>query len=327
VDEVRNSILSRRSLLLALASTPFLGIAAMPQVRKRLAILSTIAEKEARTENEAVLKALAARGYVQGRQLDVLLSYHVRKGGLEGRIRELVAWRPDVILTRGTVSTEWLLRLGTKTIPVVTYLSDPVGAGFAASLRRPGGNVTGLSLGAPEVATKTMEVLKILLPRVKRVAIVSIDDPPGRLIAGFPERAARAAGLDAVTVPAQEGEDLPNLFRALASRGFHAAYWGFMPNSDETVAAREAIRAGIPLVGGSEQIAVMGALASLNADIRDFDERAADIIVKIFDGVSPAEIPIEFPQRFRFVLNARTARALGIRISPDLLLRADRVIE
>jgi putative ABC transport system substrate-binding protein len=209
----------------------------------------------------------------------------------------------------------------------VTSAADPVGAGFAATLARPGGNVTGLSQGGPEMATKTMEVLRILLPRLSRIAFVFIDDKVGRLLASFPEQAAKSAGLVPVMYPVRENEDLPRLFRSIAAASCPAAYWGFVPGNEEADAVREAIRARIALVSGLEVLTEMGALASLSADDQNFDERAAEILVKIFRGASPAGIPFEYPQRFRFALNAATAARLGVKVGPDMRLRADRVID
>ncbi len=316
----------RRRLLAACALAPFAVRAAVDRKAKRLAILSRATEADAKGEYLAILKALAARGHVEGRNLEVLMSFYTRPGGLTERTREVVAWKPDVILTQGTVATERLLRF-TRTIPIVTSTIDPVGAGFAATMARPGGNVTGLSQGGPEMAAKTMEVLRILMPRLNRIAIISYDDAPGRMLAAFPEQAAKAAGIATVRVAIREEDDLPRLFRGIAEKGCQAAYWAFAPRNDEAAAVREAVRARIAFACTSEDLVEQGALVALGSDDSNFVDRSAELVAKIFGGAKPGDIPFEYPQRFRFVINARTASALGIKLAPDIRLRADRVIE
>lgn len=316
----------RRRLLAACALAPFAVRAAVDPKSRRLAFLSTGTETESKEQYARILKALAARGHVEGRNLEVLMSFHVRLGGLDGRTREVVAWKPDVIVTQGTIATERLLRL-TRTIPIVTSAADPVGSGFAATMARPGGNVTGLAQGGPEMAGKVMEVLRLLMPRLDRIAIVAFDDAPGRMLAGFPERAAKAAGLATVRIPIREEDDLPRLFRGIAEQGCQAAYWAFAPRNDEEAAVREAMRMRIAFASSLEYLVEKGALASFAADGSQFVERSADLVAKILGGAKPGDIPFEYPQRFRFVLNAATAAKLGLKVTPDLRLRADRVIE
>lgn len=289
-------------------------------------MLSTGTEDDAKGDYLRILRALAARDHVEGRNLEVLMSFHVRRGGLDARVKEVVDWKPDVIVTQGTVATERLLRL-TRTIPIVTSTTDPVGSGFAATMARPGGNVTGLAQGGPEMAGKMMELLRRLMPRLDRIAIVAFDDAPGRMLAGFPEQAAKAAGLATVRIPILEEDDIPRLFRSVAAQGCHAVYWAFAPRNDEEAAVREALRARIAFASALEALVEKGALLSFAADGSQMVERYAELVAKILRGARPGDIPIEYPQRFRFVLNAATAAKLGLKVTPDLRLRADRVID
>lgn len=316
----------RRRLLVACALAPLATRAAVDAKTRRLAVLSTAPEAEGKEQYLRLLEALATRGYVEGRNLEVLMSFHVRLGGLDGRTRDVVAWKPDVIVTQGTVATERLLRL-TRTIPIVTSSFDPVGSGFAATMARPGGNVTGMSQGGPEMATKTMEVLRILMPRLTRIAVVAFDDAPGRMLSSFPEQAAKAAGLATVRAPILIEDDIPRLFRGIAAKGCQAVYWAFAPRNDEEAAVREALRARIAFASTSEHLAEKGALVSLRNDNDQMIERHAELAAKILSGAKPGDIPFEYPQRFRFVLNAATAAKLGLKVTPELRLRADRVIE
>jgi putative ABC transport system substrate-binding protein len=316
----------RRRLLAACALAPFAVRAAVDPKTRRLAFLSRAPEAEVKGECLEILKALAVRGHVEGRNLEVLMSFFTREKRLDERTREVVDWKPDAIVTQGTVATERLLRL-TRAIPIVTSVTDPVGSGFAATMARPGGNVTGLSQGGPEMAAKTMEVLRILMPRLDRIAIVAYDDAPGRMLAAFPEQAAKAAGLATVRTPIREEDDLPRLFRGIAAQGCQAAYWAFAPRNDEEAAVREALRARIAFVTSSEDLVEKGALVALGSDDSNFVVRSAELVAKILGGARPGDIPFEYPQRFRFVVNARTASVLGIKLAPDIRLRADRVIE
>jgi len=316
----------RRRLLATCALAPFSVRAAVDPRTRRLALLSTGTEDDAKGDYLRILRALAARDHVEGRNLEVLMSFHVRRGGLDARVKEVVDWKPDVIVTQGTVATERLLRL-TRTIPIVTSTTDPVGSGFAATMARPGGNVTGLAQGGPEMAGKMMELLRRLMPRLDRIAIVAFDDAPGRMLAGFPEQAAKVAGLATVRIPILEEDDIPRLFRSVAAQGCHAVYWAFAPRNDEEAAVREALRARIAFASALEALVEKGALLSFAADGSQMVERYAELVAKILRGARPGDIPIEYPQRFRFVLNAATAAKLGLKVTPDLRLRADRVID
>ncbi len=316
----------RRRLLAACAVAPFAVRAAVDPKTKRLAILPHSTQADGKEEYLRILKALAARGHVEGRNLEVLMSFHVRMGGGDDRAREVVVWKPDVIVTQGTVATERLLRL-TRTIPIVTSTIDPVGSGFAATMARPGGNVTGFAQGGPEMAAKTMEVLRIMMPRLGRIAIVAQDDSAGRMLAGFLDLAAKAAGLATVRTPIRDEDDLPRLFRDIAAQGCQAVYWAFAPRHDEEAAVREALQARIAFASADPSLVEKGALVALRSDDSRSDERYAELVAKILGGAKPGDIPFEYPQRFRFVLNTATAAKLGVKVTPDLRLRADRVIE
>jgi putative ABC transport system substrate-binding protein len=314
----------RRALVLALASAPLLASAA--PARKRLGILSVTDGPGTREAYAEVMKALAARGYGEGRQLEVLVRFEAEDGrSTDDRARDIVDWRPDAILTQGTIATAAALR-ASKAIPIVTTVADPVAAGFARSLRRPGGNITGLSQGIAETSAKTMELLKLLVPGLRRLALLERDEPQARLLASYREKAAKEAGFEPVMVASNSPAEVTTVLRGLRARKVDAAVWGLAPGYPGKI-AHDAVRARVPLVAGDESFAEAGMLASLGPSDLDYGPRTATLIDRIFRGENPAEIPFQFPERFRFVLNRRTAEMLGIAVTPELLLRADRVLD
>jgi putative ABC transport system substrate-binding protein len=317
---------TRRAILLALASSPLLTFAATQRPKKRLGILSVQDGQATKATFADVMTSLGERGYVEGNRLEIFLRFWANDGrSMNDLAHEVVAWRPDVILTEGTAATH-VAKRATRSIPIVTNVADPVGAGFAASIAKPGGNITGYSQGLPEVAAKTIEVLRLMVPRLKRLAIFLYDAPVPKQIASYLENAAKEVGLEPVTTLCEDAQDAIRSLRLLPAKGVRAAY--LFAFGEVAQVAREAIRARIPLMSLSESWVEGGMLASLSAfDQVLYGPRMATMIVQIFDGANPADMPFHYPQQFRFVLNRRTATALGIVVTPELLLRADRVID
>lgn len=318
---------TRRAVLGALVAAPLIARATTESRRKRLGILTNLGPEETASLFGPVLAALARRGYAEGGQLELRIwDARYQTGNLGARAEALVQWGPDAILTQGTRPTAAAQR-ATSSIPIITSVADPVAGGFARSLAKPGGNITGFSQGAAEVAEKTVEAAKALVPRATRMAILHFARAEEAQMSRPVESAARKAGLETVLVPVARGEeDFTRMFRSLALKGVRVALWGFVPFADPQVAARQAIAARFPLLANKEALAEAGMLASLTADSESVAIRTATIIEKIFRGAKPAEIPIQFPEHFRFALNRRTADAIGIPVTPELLLRADGVI-
>ncbi len=325
----------RRLALAALALAPFAAIA-QARPAKRIALVGFDGMFEDGDDGlEGVVKALARRGYVEGRQVDFLrvvirsapeeergrgLAYLVPK--LEQQVLPL---KPDVIVVLGSIMAKGM-HMATRSIPIVGSMADPVDIGVAQSLARPGGNVTGMAQGAAESAAKTVEFMRALVPKLARVAILHDSRPMATRFAGHYERAARSQGLEPIMVGAIEPEEQLKQLRQLASRQVQA---GLLTWSDAQpqVAAREALAARVPLIGTSESFTEAGLLASYAAvDLAPAPKLAA-AVEQILRGGDPATIPFQFPREFRLVINRRTASALKLVVPPDLLLRADRVIE
>jgi len=219
----------------------------------------------------------------------------------------------------------------TGTIPIVIAVSaDPVGAGLVQSLGHPGGNTTGLSLLAPETDEKTLELTKETLPKAKRVAMIFDPKNPGMM--RRVERVKRAApklAIEFQPIPALDAGELAGALKAAAKNPpdalivlspIYAAY------RDEIVDF--ATKTKVPLTMDTSGLAgEPGALLSYGADISDLFRRAAMFVDKILKGAKPADLPVEQPIKFDFVINLKTATALGLDVPPTVLLRADKVIE
>jgi putative ABC transport system substrate-binding protein len=324
----------RRLALAALGLAP-LALRAQAPRAKRIAMLGEGSEEDARKYWAGTLKALQGRGWKEGENLEVIHGAPGRSAPdnpvpwerLPQVARSLVGRSPDAIVTSGSQATRAAAG-ATRTIPIVAMLADPVGSGFAASLARPGGNVTGLSGALGDVAGKSIEMMRALVPKLSRLAVFHWREGSWTEVAGFVLKAAREAGVEAVGVPLTlPPTRILEVLPELRSRGINAAYYSSGTGSAHVKSlVATAIRARLPLWSPFEELAEAGALGSLAATGND-DEELAAVLDRVLRGAKPAELPIVYPQRFRMIINGRTAAALGLKIPTDLLLRADRVIE
>jgi putative ABC transport system substrate-binding protein len=316
---------ARRRVLGGLVLAPLLARAAAAQ--KRLAVFLPWDDPDVRENLEAIVKALAARGWAEGPRLQVLLKFDNRGvEGLDAAAGEVVAWRPDVILTEGSIPTAGLMR-ATRTIPIVASVSDPVASGFARSLAAPGGNFTGLSQGGAEAAVKRIELLLRLVPKLRRLAIERTDLAAWKPFVASVERAARAAGIEALPFDRVDGTAMIRLLGDLRARGVQAVHFLAVSPDEAGTLAAQGIRLRLPLVSKDEKAVEAGMLASVDNDSSSGPEQEAAIVERILLGASPAQLPIQFPDKFRTVVNRRTAEAIGIKLTAEVLLRADRVID
>jgi putative ABC transport system substrate-binding protein len=325
----------RRAALAVLAFAPLVASAQAAGGRKRIALVGFDPMFEGETGLEAVARELARRGLVDGRQVEIVrvvipavLEEERGRGMayLVPKIEQLVLpARPDVIVALGSIMTKGCA-LATREIPIVGSLADPVDAGVARSLARPGGNVTGVAHGAAESATKTIEFVRALVPRLSRLAIFHDARQMASRFAGLYERAARDQGLDPLMVPSIDAKELLRQLRDIQARRVQAGLWAWADGDPKEI-AREALAARLPLVGTDEGQTVAGMLASYSVVDLVPAPKLAAAVEQILRGASPATIPFQFPQQFRLVINRRTASALKLAVPADLLLRADRVIE
>ena len=244
---------------------------------------------------------------------------------------ELVALRPDVIVTGLGEPAVLALKNATKTIPIVMLVSaDPVGAGLVASLSRPGGNVTGMSILAAEMGGKRLEILKLALPRATRVTVLWNAAYQGKADE-FKDTQATAIALK-VTLTSIEIRGSGDIGPALSMIGKDRTDAIVVFADPLTVSHRhqiteQALKLRLPMISELREFAQAGALISYGASLPDLFHRAAGYVDKILKGAKPADLPVEQPTKFELVINLKTAKAIGLTIPPSLLARADQVIE
>jgi putative ABC transport system substrate-binding protein len=332
--------MNRRALLASLAAVSVLGtryaLAVRVAAKYRLGAIyagwSELAlgvkeREEAKREREVFLKALAALGYVEGRNLVVDWRFFDMDFSRAPRMAmELVRLRPDVLLTTGTPQTK-ALQDATKTIPIVTNVGDPVAGGFTESLARPRGNITGLSQTHPDTSAKQIELIRRLMPKLDRIVLIGDVRYTGarQLFRPF-EIAAKASGLVA-EVQIVGPSEFDRVFSEMRRSGARAAFIQFADGDAAIVSTKLAVRHGIATMYGDDFYVPQGGLMSFNMYHTDMLQRTVSIIDKIFRGVKPADIPWELPDRTRLAINLATAKLLGLKIPTDVLLRADQVVE
>jgi putative ABC transport system substrate-binding protein len=268
-------------------------------------------------------------GWVEG--LNIAIEHRWSEGRSE-RIAEVAAeftrLNVNTIVTNDTSAPT--VKQATSVIPIVFVLgNDPVGTGLVASLARPGGNVTGLSLQQTELAGKCLDLLRHALPHLRRLAVMGNigSSAPARTLREV-ESAARTLGLDVASLEIRRAEDIAPAFAALNGRA-DALY---VVQEALTVTYRTrimtfALAARLPTIFNSREFVQAGALISYGADYPALFRRAAELVDKILHGARPADIPVEQPTKFELVINLSTAKALGLSIPESFLSLADEVIE
>jgi putative ABC transport system substrate-binding protein len=243
---------------------------------------------------------------------------------------ELVASKVDLLVTPGTPQA-LAAKKATSIIPIVTVTAgDPVGAGIVASLARPGGNVTGLSSLSTELTAKRLDIVRQVVPDVKRIGFLYNPDTTIDAL-GFKHIAAAGEkmGIVAIPVVVRRREEVAPAFEKLARENVTALHptSSFMMISLRTHIIDHAMKYRLPAIYGTSLFVEDGGLLSYSANWADQWRRAAGYVDRIFKGAKPGDLPIEQPTQFELVVNLKTAKALGITIPQSLLLRADRVIE
>jgi putative ABC transport system substrate-binding protein len=278
----------------------------------------------------ALSQGLRDLGYVEGQNLIVdHRSTEGRSERLPTLAGELVRSKPDVIVAANQASAV-AVHEATHTIPIVAVNFDPLGSGLAASFARPGGNVTGLSLIAPEIVGKQLQVLTEIVPRLTRVAI--LWSPANRSSLPLLEEAQRAAGVLALqleVVEARQPEDLESAFERMRREraGALLVFGDAMFILQRRRIANLAARSRLPTMYVMREHMDAGGLVFYGPSMVDNFRRTAAYVDKILKGANPGDLPVEQPTKFELVINARTAKVAGLTIPPSLRLRADQVIE
>jgi len=315
------------ALLSALPASALRAQPARPPVQ--LGFLRIVAPPK---ENiDALEQGLRDRGYVPGR--DVVIEYRFAEGRvdqLDGLARELVERKVAIIIVAGNQAAG-AARNATRTIPIVMAVAnDPVASGLVASLARPGGNITGTTLLSSTLAGKRLELVKQLLPKVSRVAVLLNKDAPAHAIA-WKETLAAAATLriDVEPFEVQGAEMFDEAFAGMVKARVEALFLfeDAMFATERAQLAALAAKTRLPTVYGQRNSVDVGGLMSYGPSITDAYRNAASFVDRILKGGKPGDLPIEQPTKFELVINLKTAKVLRLVIPQSLLLRADEVIQ
>ena len=304
--------------------------AQQPKKVPRVAYLDASSRSLNSARVEAFRQGLRELGYVEGK--NIVIEFRFAEGKLDQvphNAAEVVRLNVDVILTAGSTDTG-AAKKATTTIPIVMAQDgDPVGNGFVASLARPGGNITGLSGLSPEISGKRLELLKEIIPRLSRVTVLGTSTNPGN--AQSLRETELAAGAFRVQVQYQDVRGLSDLepaFRAASQARADAvlALGGPVLNSDRAQVAELAVKNRLPATYPRPEFVSDGGLMAYGPNITDLFRRAATYVDKILKGTKPADIPVEQPTKFEFIINLKAAKQIGLTIPPNVLARADKVI-
>jgi putative ABC transport system substrate-binding protein len=320
------------ALLGGAATWPLAARAQQAERVRRIGVLMpfTVNDPEAQERNAVFEQSLRQLGWAVGRDLQI---EHRSLGGEAASMRraaaELVALAPEVVLVVGTGTSAILLQ-ATQTIPVVfVNLADPVGAGFVQSLARPGGNATGFTSFEYSLSGKWIELLKQIAPHVTRVAVLR-DPTQASGIGQFSaiQSVAQSLGVELTPLGVRDIDEIERgvaVFARSGNGGLIVTSGGLAFRRDLTIglAARHKLPATYPF----RYYALAGGLISYGPDTRDPMRRAAGYVDRILKGEKPADMPVQAPTKYELVINLKTAKALGLTVSPTLLTRADEVIE
>jgi putative ABC transport system substrate-binding protein len=312
---------------------PALPAEAQPGKVYRLGYLApgVAAQPGIRVGHAIIVDSLRELGYVEGRNLELDARY------AEGRIErlpalaaELVQRRPDAIVATSPVALE-AVRNATRTIPTVMVFAaaDPVELGIVASLARPGGNITGVALSAGTTLTsKRLELLREVIPRAARIALLSTEEPGARAQVKEAEQIAALLRIKLVVVEAR-GRDYERAFATMASERADGlcVVASVILNNDRIRIIELASRQRLPAIYQWREHVDAGGLMSYGSSLSEVFRRAASQVDRILKGANPADLPVEQPTQFELGINLKTARALGITIPSSLLVRADHVIQ
>ena len=276
-----------------------------------------------------VFPELAKQGYVEGGNLVV----EIRVGTpdkLPELARELVATRPDAVIAVSSWAID-AVRQASHTIPIVgSFIGiDPIAAGYATSLARPGENVTGIVMLAPELDGKRVDVLHQTVPLARRIAALARSERLEAASLAEMEKATVQSGLEFRTFYAAAPEEFPAAFAKMREAGIEALAIASVPEfaGNAATLAAQALALRLPTVCEWDWMAEEGCLLGYGPDFVELRRRTADYVVQIFRGAAPGDLPMEQPTHFKFTINLKTATALGLTVPPAILARADDVIE
>lgn len=314
---------------LGLICLPLKAYSQKPALPRRIGVLLVIFSPESK-EAQAFRQGLRDAGYEEGR--DVIIEWRNANGDYDripGLVADLVQRKVEVIVVETTLAAQTIKR-ATSTIPIVMALvGDPVGSGLIASLPRPGGNVTGLSSMTIPLSTKRLQLLKEAVPQATRVAVMWNPDTPWHTkVVEDLKAVAPSMSIELAFVGVRTPEEIGPAFSAIGRGRAEALQLIESPlfSTQRMTLLNLVSKSRLPAMYPERQFADSGGLMSFGTNIGDLYRRSAGYVDKILKGAKPANLPIEQPTKFEFVVNVRTAKALGITIPQSILVRADEVI-
>ena len=318
-------------VVVVLLAVAVIAEAQQPAKVPRIGFLTVASASAIAARHEAFRQGLRELGYVEGK--NIIIEYRHAEGKpdrLPAVAAELVRLKVDVIVTTGPSGTR-AAKEATVTIPIVmTNDNDPVGNGFVASLARPGGNITGLATLSPELSGKRLELLKEIVPRLSRVAVLGTSTVPGYAQAlRETELAAGALAVKLQNLDVLDPKDIETAFRAASKERADAVLvlTGLIFNYQRTQVVDLAVKNRLPAIYINTVFVEDGGLMSYGVSQNDLARRAATYVDKILKGRKPADLPVEQPTKFEFIINLKAAKQIGLTISPNVLARADKVIK
>jgi ABC-type uncharacterized transport system substrate-binding protein len=320
------------SILVAvvLLAVEVIAEAQQPTKVPRMGILAAQSSSVASSRVEAFRKGLIELGYTEGK--NIAIEYRYADGRLErlpDLAAEVIRLKVDAILALGTPAALAAKQV-TTTIPIVMTGGDPVRAGIVASLARPGGNVTGLSDSTVDVSTKRLELLKEVVPKLSRVAILwNPLNPTNPLQLKDTQAAAPALGMTVYAVEVKGVDDFDRAFAAIKKDGAGALLVPGDPmfGTEGERIVDFAVKNRLPVMHAGLGIVERGGLMAYSTSLPDLARRAATYVDKILKGAKPADLPVEAAMKFELIINLKTAKQIGLTIPPNVLARADKVIK
>jgi putative ABC transport system substrate-binding protein len=308
-------------------------IGAEAQQPARTARIGLLSLSAGPNPNMDVFRGLRELGWIEGKNLSVEYRWAAgEQDRLPGFAADLVRRNVDVIVTSSTPAALAAKQATTRIPIVITFVADPVGAGLVASLARPGGNITGMTTLTPELVAKRLELLKQVVPRASQIAVLwdrgGLAEATTRNMREQAEAAGRALGVGPQFFEVRRAADLDQLFASMAEARIGALVVTPTPMLFEArheIVARAA-RSGLPTMYPWRDAVDAGGLASYATNFPEMYRRAAGYVDKILKGARPADLPIEQPTQFEFVINLKAAKALGLSVPDSLLQRADEVL-
>ena len=334
-DNLKSKIQNRKwvgilAILLLLMGCVETAQAQQPAKVPRIGFLGALSPSSISARIEAFSQGLRELGYVEGK--NIVIEWRSAEGKFDrvpALAAELVQLKVEVIVAAGPTDTR-AAKQATITIPIVMgFDNDPVGNGFVANLARPGGNITGLATLAPEISGKRLELLKEIVPKLSRVAVFGSSTEPGSAQALKETKAAAGAfGVQLHYLDVLDPKDIETKFREASRRRADGVLALNSPvlNSQRPQLADLAAKYRLPAMSGQPEYVESGGLMAYGPSITDLFRRAATYVDKILKGAKPADLPVEQPTKFEFIINLKAGKQIGLTIPPNVLARADKVI-